>query len=344
VTDELEGMRLLQQTLAEQAVKTSRLSMEKAKKKLFLLITILAIIASIVLWAVINVIKKQNIAVATLLQQLNDTNDGLETEVNKRTEELLESREDNARMGAELAITHRIQQMLLPRKAELDSISELDIAASMKPAEEAGGDYYDVLHYHDKTIITIGDVTGHGLESSVVMLMTQAAVRTLAVSKIEDPVQFLHLLNQTIFDNLHRLDSYKNLTLMLACYQNKQLTICGQHEDMLLLRKDEDSVEAIDTVDFGFPIGIEKDIEAFLQPHHIELERGDLIVLYTDGIPEAEDKNGQFYGLERLYEQIIINREHSVQVIHDRVLADIYQFIGEHQVYDDVTLMVIRQT
>ena len=128
---------------------------------------------------------------------------------------------------------------------------------------------------------------------------------------------------------------------MLAYYQNKQLTICGQHEDMLLLRKNKKSIESIDTVDFGFPIGIEKDIEAFLQPHHIALEDGDLVVLYTDGIPEAENTDGEFYGLERLCEQILIHRDKSVQEIHDLIITDLYQFIGEQEVFDDVTLMVI---
>ncbi|MEM7019858.1 MAG: 7TM diverse intracellular signaling domain-containing protein, partial [Pseudomonadota bacterium] len=81
----------------------------------------------------------------------------------KMTEENLLLAQDNARMNAELAITAQLQQMVLPKKAELGNIPELDVAGYMQPADEIGGDYYDVLHYRDKTIVCIGDVTGHGL-------------------------------------------------------------------------------------------------------------------------------------------------------------------------------------
>ncbi len=344
VTNELEMMRILQQQLAQQSVKNSHLSMSKAKQQIFIFFALLALLSSIVLWIVVAVVKKQNKVVNDLLNQLNLTNAGLEEEVFKRSAELLKSREDNVRMGTELAITSKIQQMLLPLDNELATIPDLQIAASMKPAEEAGGDYYDVLRYHDKTIIGIGDVTGHGLESSIVMLMAQSTVRTLAVSNISDPIQFLHFLNQTIFDNLSRIKSYKNLSLMLAYYADNKLTICGQHEDMLLVHKDSQLVTRIDTVDFGFPIGLERDIEDFLHPEQFDIYSGDIVVLYTDGIPEAENTQGEFYGLDRLCKQILKNIHLPVQKIHDNILSDLYQFIGQQEVYDDVTLMIIKKT
>lgn len=343
VMTELQQMRSLQQEIAEQAVVSSAQAMEAARLQIFILIAITIVIASFVLFVVVTVISRQGKAVASLLARLEQTNAGLETEVSKRTGELLATREENVRMGAELAVTHQLQQMLLPREAELDEVPELQIAATMAPAEEAGGDYYDVLRYNGRTIIAVGDVTGHGLESSVVMLMTQAAVRTLAASGITDPVRFLTILNRTIYDNLQRLDSYKNLTLMLTHYSDDTLTICGQHEEMLLLRKGEKTVERIDTVDLGFPIGLEQDIESFLLPHQVKLDDGDTVILYTDGIPEAEDSAGNYYGVERLCEQVIYHIDNTVQEIHDSVLEDLHRHIGGHTIYDDITLMVIRK-
>jgi len=85
---------------------------------------------------------------------------------------------ENLRMGAELNVARRIQQMILPSPQELE-IEGLDIAGYMAPADEVGGDYYDVLYTDDIVTISIGDVTGHGLESGLLMLMTQTAVRTL---------------------------------------------------------------------------------------------------------------------------------------------------------------------
>lgn len=82
-------------------------------------------------------------------------------------------KEDNLRLSAEVEVARQLQQMLLPTVQELDQIRELDIACFMLPANEVGGDYYDVLRYGDRTLIAIGDVTGHGLQSGVVMLMAQ---------------------------------------------------------------------------------------------------------------------------------------------------------------------------
>ena len=89
---------------------------------------------------------------------------------------------ENLRMETELDVARQLQQMLLPREEELQKIEGLDIAGFMKPADEIGGDYYDVLQHNGHVKIGIGDVTGHGLESGIVMLMTQMGVRTLLTS------------------------------------------------------------------------------------------------------------------------------------------------------------------
>ena len=82
-------------------------------------------------------------------------------------------------MESELDVTRKLQKMVLPGADEMRQIDALDIASYMSPATEVGGDYYDVLRHGDKIKIGIGDVTGHGLESGILMLMTQTAVRTL---------------------------------------------------------------------------------------------------------------------------------------------------------------------
>jgi serine phosphatase RsbU (regulator of sigma subunit) len=74
-----------------------------------------------------------------------------------------ELKSDNRRMGAELDVSRRLQQMLLPREEELQQIEGLDIAGFMEPADEMGGDYYDVLYHDGLVLFGIGDVTGHGL-------------------------------------------------------------------------------------------------------------------------------------------------------------------------------------
>jgi sigma-B regulation protein RsbU (phosphoserine phosphatase) len=117
-----------------------------------------------------------------------------------------------------LEITRQIQQMLLPTADALRDIDGLDIACYMEPADEVGGDYYDVLQHNGQIKIGIGDVTGHGLESGVVMVMTQAVIRALLTSGETDHVRFLDTLNRALYGNVQRMGPDKNLTLVLAGY------------------------------------------------------------------------------------------------------------------------------
>jgi serine phosphatase RsbU (regulator of sigma subunit) len=277
------------------------------------------------------------------MQELENVNANLEKRVVERTNELMSTKAENMRMSAELEVTHQLQHMLLPREEELLQVKGLDIAGFMEPADEVGGDYYDVLTYDGRTIIGIGDVTGHGLESSVIMLMAQMAVRTLAVSKELDPVKYLNILNRTIYDNVQRMGSHKNMTLALLEYDAGNLKLYGQHEEMIVVRKETGTLERIDTIDLGFPIGLQDDISGFIHTHKIQLAPGDVAVLFTDGIPEAENSRKEYYQVERLCEVIKANFTRPVNEIRQAVVDDVRRHIGDHTVYDDITLVVLKQ-
>jgi sigma-B regulation protein RsbU (phosphoserine phosphatase) len=249
---------------------------------------------------------------------------------------------ENLRMSAELAVTRKLQEMMLPKEAELKSIEELEIAGFMEPANEVGGDYYDVLRHNGFVKIGIGDVTGHGLESSVLMIMVQTAVRTLLANNETDPVQFLNVVNRTIYDNVQRMNSDKNLSLSLLDYKDGTLRLSGQHEEMIVVREGG-RVERIDTIDLGFPIGLEAEIADFVAHADVQLHPGDVVVLYTDGITEAEDINGVLYGLERLTEVVSQNWQCSAKEIRQAAIDDVRRHIGQQKVYDDITLLVIKQ-
>jgi serine phosphatase RsbU (regulator of sigma subunit) len=249
---------------------------------------------------------------------------------------------ENLRMGAELAVSRKLQQMLLPKDHELKQIPGLDIAGFMEPATEVGGDYYDVLNHNGNIKIGIGDVTGHGLESGMVMLMTQTATRTLLANNETDPVKFLNTLNQTIYGNVQRMSCDKSLTLSLLDYQEGQIRLSGQHEEVILVRNDG-SIERIDTINLGFPLGLEEDIADFIAHTQINLNSGDGIVLYTDGITEARNLQKDCYGLERLCETVQRYWHLSAKEVQRAVIQDVQQFIGEQDVNDDLTLLVLKQ-
>lgn len=249
---------------------------------------------------------------------------------------------ENVRLNAELDVTRRLQQMMLPKEKELIEIEGLEIAGFMEPADEVGGDYYDVLEHNGLVKIGIGDVTGHGLESGVLMIMVQTAVRTLIENNETDPKKFLDVLNRTIYKNVQRMDSDKNLTLCLMDYHEGQLSLSGQHEEIIVVRSGGE-IERIDTIDLGFPLGLEETIADFVFQIQIELNAGDVVVLYTDGITEAENELGVQYGLERLCEMVRHNWQKSAQEVRQLVIEDLKRHIREHRVYDDITLVVLKQ-
>lgn len=255
---------------------------------------------------------------------------------------LMYAQGENIRMGTELEITRRLQTMLLPKEQELSKIKNLEIACFMQPASEVGGDYLDVLCQGEQIKIGIGDVTGHGLESGILMLMVQTAVRTLLTHKVTDPKDFLNVINKVVYRNMQRIDSDKNLTLALIDYQAGLLRLSGQHEEILIVRHNGE-VERIDTFSLGFMVGIEEEISDFVQHMDIQLDAGDGVVLYTDGLTEAFNHQKQQFGIERLCELIKQNWHLSAKEIEQVIIKDVYHHMGGREQLDDITLIVMKQ-
>ena len=289
----------------------------------------------------------------SMAKQLKTSLDTLEDKVAERTAELASANDqitalndrleaENLRMGAELDVAKQIQQMILPKAEELEQVEELDISGFMEPADEVGGDYYDVLQTDGIVTFGIGDVTGHGLESGLLMLMTQTAVRTLQEMRELDPVKFLDTLNRTLYHNVQRMNSDRNLTLAILNYAAGKISISGQHEETLIVRTDG-SIERIDTMDLGLPIGLDDDIVDFIDHVTVELAPGDGVILYTDGIPEAYNMAKKQYGMERLCEVITQNWEGSAADVRRAIIGDVRHFIGQQKVFDDITLLVLKQ-
>ena len=296
----------------------------------------------------------------SMSQQLSALVNNLEDQVKSRTAELHNANEriqqlnlalkaDNQRMRTELDVARQIQHMIVPGSHEISSVPTLDIAAYMEPAEEVGGDYYDILQHNGQVCIGIGDVTGHGLESGLVMLMTQSAVRTLITLNETDPVRLMSTLNRTLFDNMQRMRSDKNLTLSLLHYQpdpvqpgRGQLRIIGQHESVLIIRADG-QFEDIDTLELGMPIGMVDDIAEFIAAAVVTLNTGDTVVLYTDGITEAANTAQELFGSDRLKQTLLAHHQNTAEAIKTAVIDAVRAHIGAQSLYDDLTLIVLKQ-
>jgi len=249
---------------------------------------------------------------------------------------------ENMRMISELDITRKIQYILLPKNREIKEIIGLDIAGFIEAAEEVGGDYYDVLPHKGRVKIGMDDVTGHGWESAVLMIMVQTAVRTWLADSEQEQVKILSAINSVIYDRVQRLKFDKNASLALLDYQQGMLKLTGQHEEMIVVRCNG-CVERFDTVDLGFQLALDAEIAEFFVETSVQLYSGDVVVMYTDGITEAENMDKLLYGLDRLIEIIEINWQRSAAEIRDAVIKDVRSHIGEQKVFDDITLLVLKQ-
>ena len=253
--------------------------------------------------------------------------------------------QENLRMGLELDVAQRLQAMILPRGDELNKRAGLEIAAHMVPASEIGGDIYDVLDGPDgSTCLVIGDVTDHGLASGVVMLMTQAALRTALEATDGDLVRSLVRVNSVIYKNVQeRMGDQRNLTLALLRYQDGVVRVAGQHESVIVVRVDGE-VEEIDTLPLGINVGLLGEVEDMMSESSFALAVGDLLVLYTDGVTEAENRDKLQFGVQRLKDSVVDRRTAPCEQIVAGVFQDIYRWIGGGTVYDDITLVMVRRT
>ncbi len=149
-------------------------------------------------------------------------------------------------------------------------------------------------------------------------------------------------MNYTIYKNARRMGADKTLTFALIDYQDGQLKIVGQHEEILVVRRGG-RVERVDTIDLGFPIGLAAEITQRVASATIFWQPEDGIVLYTDGITEAENMERKLYGVERLCEVISRHWDVSAEEIKQAVIDDVVRYIGTQKVYDDLTLIVLKQ-
>ncbi|MET4692035.1 SpoIIE family protein phosphatase [Sinorhizobium fredii] len=287
-----------------------------------------------------------------MAEQISYHTENLEQLVEDRTKEIEEAnlqiselneqlRSENLRLGAELAVARRIQMMVLPKARELEEIPAVEIAAYMRPADEVGGDYYDVLRDGERLKIGIGDVTGHGLESGVLMLMVQSVARALQEAGDMDPAQFLNRVNRALYKNIVRTNANKHLSLAFLDYDGSRLMLSGQHEELIVVRSGG-RVERIDTLDLGLPIGLEPDISAFVATQEVAFAQGDMIILHTDGVTEAEGPDGELFGIERLCESARRRHGQSAEEVKAGIIEDLMAHIGTQKIHDDITVVVMR--
>jgi serine phosphatase RsbU (regulator of sigma subunit) len=241
------------------------------------------------------------------------------------------------RLQKEIELAQRIQTSILPQSL---NVPGLELAAIMIPTTQVGGDYYDVLPLERGCWIGIGDVSGHGLDAGLIMLMIQSIVASLvARDPAAAPKDVVCVLNQVLFDNIRgrlRRDHHATLTI-LSYDQSGMVTFAGAHEDIVVLRDLEKSCEIITTP--GTWVGGRYDIRSVTRDSRIQLHRGDLLLLHSDGATELRNRGGEPFGIERLCAALERVRAEPTSKIQESLVEAVGQWgIPD----DDVTLLVAR--
>jgi serine phosphatase RsbU (regulator of sigma subunit) len=256
----------------------------------------------------------------------------LERRVQQRTAELKKALDA---LWGEMKLARKIQEALVPRAP---SLARCDVAASMRPTDDVGGDYYDVVRAGACEWILIGDVSGHGVPAGLVMMMCHTAVRTVLRSDPDVmPDALLSRVNTVLTENIKLLGEDKYMTLSaLRRDPGGTVRVAGAHQDIHVYRAATNSVEAIETT--GLWLGLAEHIEASLKIQEFELSAGDVCVLHTDGIIEAA-KNGQLFDTAGLREVL----GHAQGKSAKQVMDDVFAALDGYVLADDATLVVVRQ-
>jgi predicted ATPase/serine phosphatase RsbU (regulator of sigma subunit) len=253
---------------------------------------------------------------------------------------LYEEMESRAHLEREMAIAQHIQTSILPKGP---TVPGFEIAGRMATASEVGGDYYDVFPAESGGLwIGIGDVSGHGLNAGLMMLMIQSSVAALVRRDPDgDPGAVLRLVNRVLYENVRRRlggDDHATLSL-LHLEVDGWFQVAGAHEEMLIWRAGEGRCARIPTS--GTWVGVVEDIGGYTETSSHHLAPGDVLVLYSDGLIEAMKGRRQFS---------IASLMQAVEEVHDRPAAAIcdhlFQRVAEWTAArdDDQTAIVIRYT
>jgi phosphoserine phosphatase RsbU/P len=258
-----------------------------------------------------------------------------------RQEFLLRSELKQARdaLWGEMEIAKHIQTSLLPRVHELRGYA---VGATMLPATEVGGDYYDIIaNGSDETWLCIGDVSGHGVASGLVMMMTQTSIRTAVTGKAgQTPKTVLEHVNYVIKQNISRLATDRYMTLCLMKLTDTRIAFAGRHQDLLIYRERTGTVDAVATE--GAWIGVRDSIASATTDRSVELSSGDVVLLFTDGITEAMNQSGQLFGESRLRQSLARHAHLPVDDIVTNLVRDVRGFM--HRQEDDLSLLVLKRT
>ena len=272
------------------------------------------------------------------IHQLRDSFENMQTSLSSYMEELKSTTAAKASMESELKIAHDIQMSMLPKTyPAFPDRHDIDIYGMVVPAKAVGGDLYDFFLRDEKLIFCIGDVSGKGVPASLVMAVTRSLFRNIA-AYTQEPDHIAVALNEALSSN-NETGMFVTIFLGVLDLASGRLSYTNAgHNPPLVVAGGDASKLACDS---NIPAGVMPGWQFTVQ--HLQMNEGDTVFLYTDGLNEAEDSSHRQFGLERMLQvaRLTINQP---QPLIEAMMNSVQMYMGNTEQSDDLTMLAIQYT
>ena len=295
-------------------------------------------------------IKNKQIGCLVLLQEVNDAFNKEMVEIIRtfvsqasislENAILLGEAIENERYKEQLNIAKNVQKSLLPEK--LEASNSFDISGLSMAADEVGGDYYDLLKYSDDRFrLIIGDVSGKGTSAAFNMAQMKGVFYSLAQLNLS-PKEFISKANLALSKCLEK-SSFITVSYFDINTKSKQLRfVRAGHCPTLVYYHKDNNTSYLETKGMGIGLLRNDSYDEFVEENSLHLASGDILLLYTDGITEASNSDGEQFGEEGLQLSFSKHVHKSPDEIEKSIIADLFQFMGNKKLDDDYTLVILK--
>lgn len=244
---------------------------------------------------------------------------------------------EKERIGAELDVATKIQADMLP--LDFPEAPELELFASMTPAKEVGGDFYDFFHIDDDHMgLVIADVSGKGVPAALFMVIAKTLIKNLAISAKRSPAQILSAANKLLCEGNEEMLFVTAWVGILTISSGEMTCANAGHEYPILKRKGEAFRLYEDEHDVALAIS---EMETYHE-YEMTLHAGDILVLYTDGFPESRDEEDRLFTEDAMLDALNDAGEAEPKALDDTLRKKIRAFNGGAEQFDDMTMLTIR--
>jgi len=271
--------------------------------------------------------------------ELQEFRTDLEGRLQEATESLRASIEEREKIAAELEVAAQIQLDALPSVfPPFPDRKELDIFASMRPAKEVGGDFYDFFLLDDDHLCAvIADVSGKGMPGSLFMMTSKTIIHDHALYS-HSPAAIITEVNNQLCEN-NKAQMFVTVWLGILEISTGTLTAVNAGHEYPIIKHAGGDYEIVHDKHFLAVAAMEG---VKYQEHTVQLKPGDLLYLYTDGVPEATNANNELFGSDRMLEALNKKKPDDVKVAADTMRDAVDDFVKEAPQFDDMTMLCIR--